>query len=316
MAQTDLTAIRTKVRRLTRSPSPAHISDTDLDDYINTFVLYDFPEQLRLFSLTTTFEFFTEPNVDTYDENNTNFDPDKYLSVQPPVYVAGYKALYSQSRDQFYSLYPVTNFIEQIAVGDGATVVYSGTISNRPVLPSMVLFESIDAGNQSLTASDDGAGNLVGDVLPGGTIDYKTGVFSFSFSTPPGSGEMVNAQTRPYVPSRPEAVLFFDNQFILRPVPDKAYRVSIEAFIAPTELIAASQSPDLKQWWQYIAYGAAKKILEDRLDTETIVQINPEFEKQGRLVLRKTIAQITNQRTATIFAEDARPWYQGNFGGY
>ena len=36
-----LQTIRTKVRRLTRTPSTAQLSDDDLDQYINTFVVYD-----------------------------------------------------------------------------------------------------------------------------------------------------------------------------------------------------------------------------------------------------------------------------------
>ena len=40
----DLQTIRTKVRRLTRSLSPAQLTDAQIDEYINTFVLYDFPE--------------------------------------------------------------------------------------------------------------------------------------------------------------------------------------------------------------------------------------------------------------------------------
>jgi len=43
-----LESIRTKIRRLTRSPSSAQITNAQIDDYINTFVLYDFPEYIQI----------------------------------------------------------------------------------------------------------------------------------------------------------------------------------------------------------------------------------------------------------------------------
>ena len=75
----------------------------------------------------------------------------------------------------------------------------------------------------------------------------------------------------------------------------------------PTELLLVGQSPELEQWWQYIAYGASKKVFEDRMDMQSVQMIMPEFNKQERLVLRRTIVQQTNERVATIYTE------QGDF---
>jgi hypothetical protein len=75
MANFTLEAIRTKVRRLTRSPSENILPTSDIDEYINTFVEFDFPEHIQLFPLHTTFEFFTQPNVDTYVPSNDPADP-------------------------------------------------------------------------------------------------------------------------------------------------------------------------------------------------------------------------------------------------
>jgi len=56
-----LEQIRIKVRRLTRSPSTSQITDASINDYINTFILYDFPEHLKTSYLRKTFTFYTEP---------------------------------------------------------------------------------------------------------------------------------------------------------------------------------------------------------------------------------------------------------------
>src|SRR5690242_1168087 len=114
MAVHTLDNIRTKVRRLTRSPSEAQITTAQLDEYINTFVVYDFPEHLRTFNLRTTYSFYCNPFQDTYQTDRSvipatnplyNFQ-NKYLTVHPPFYIAGYPATFTQSEEQFYGLYP------------------------------------------------------------------------------------------------------------------------------------------------------------------------------------------------------------------
>jgi len=315
-----LETIRTKVRRLTRSPSEAQITDNQINEYINTFVLYDIPEHLRLFSLHTTLTFYTQPYVDTYQTNTVlNTDPlynfkDKYTTINPPMYVAGYYMAFSQSKDEFYASYPRINNTERIGTGNGATTAFAGTLSSKPVLQNNVLFSSIDANNQACTLVDvpevDGDGHVyqTGDIIVPddtatvlGAIDYVSGVYTATFPVAPEDGAPVYAQTVPYQPSRPSMVLYYDNTFIMRPVPDKAYKVTVEAYIRPTELIAGAD-PDMEQWWQWIALGSAIKILQDRMDMESVQLIMPEFKEQERLVLRRTLVQQSNNRTQTIYS--------------
>ena len=100
-----LTQIQTKVRRLTRSPSTAQLTDADLNNYINTFVVYDFPENLRTFNLSTEFSFYTNPGQDVYNTDIASFGgpggainnplynfQNKYLTVHDPIYIAGFRS--------------------------------------------------------------------------------------------------------------------------------------------------------------------------------------------------------------------------------
>ena len=64
-----------------------------------------------------------------------------------------------------------------------------------------------------------------------------------------------------------------------------------------------SQNPQLNEWWQYIAYGAARKIFQDRMDWDSVALVEPEYKKQEALCLRRTIVQYTNERVATIYTE-------------
>lgn len=312
MADSTLNAIRIKVRRLTRMLTEDDITTAQIDEYINTFIQYDFPEHLRQFTLRTTLTFFTDPFIDTYETNTTNpNDPlyqfkQKYLSVHEPIYIAGRQCLYSQSREQFFGIYPQVNFIAQIGSGDGAATSFSGFLPSSPVLRNNVLFNGITATGDGLEVNDDGLGNLIGDIGVGpNLINYVTGQFAFTFSTPPAAGSIINSQTVPYVAAMPQALLFYDTKFTVRPVPDQVYRVNMEVYIRPTQLLAANESPQLEEWWQWIAYGAAKKVFEDLMDMDSVQLIMPEYKKQEAMMIRRTVMQNSNERVATIYTEQS-----------
>jgi hypothetical protein len=329
-----LAAIKVKIRKLTRSLSTAQLSDADINDYINQFVLYDLGAHLRLFPLKTNLTFYTQANIDTYSTNTTNpADPlynfnNKYYSVHPPIFIAGYQQMVTQSQEEFYTYYPKISSINLLALGDGLQTLFTGFIpanvnnatpgvtSGIPFQQNNVLFESVDVNNNSLTlidypiSVDTGALGLPGtnQTLPSpfGQVNYLTGQYTVQFLTAPRNGQAVNAQTYPYVPAIPQSVLYFNDSFILRPIPDQPYPVTIQTYIRPTEFLATNpnQLPELAQWGQLIAYGAAKKVFEDRMDMESIQMIMPEYKKQETLVLRTTIMQNSNQRSQTIYTQE------------
>ena len=341
-----LQQINIKVRRLTRSPSASQITDDQINNYVNTFILYDLPENLKLFSLHKTFSFYCNPYVDRYTTNTTdptnqfyNFK-NQYLSIAKQVTIAGFPAMLSESREQFYGIYPLTFSINSIAFGDGVTTLFQGYITSAqagfgggfvPIIRGEVLFSSVDIYNNGLAASDRPRPNTdFGDLIVPtsiynssptviGFINYITGEYSVDFPTPPqaypqtpppglippypGTPGVVYSQTIPFVPARPQALLYFDDTFILRPVPDIPYKITMECFVRPSVLLNTTDVPQLSQWWQYIAYGAAKKIFEDRMDTDSLQMIMPEFKNQERLVQRRTVVNAASERTATIFTE-------------
>ena len=352
---TTLAAIRVKVRRLTLSPSTAQLSDVEIDEYVNTSVVYDFPETLRTFNLRTTFTFFTNPGQDVYPTDIASFGTNaaaldnplynfqnKYLTIHPPVYCAGRQLLYTQSQQHFYGMYPRINALASIGTqGNGVTVAYTGVVNslaqvvppgltqNYALIQNNVLMSSVGVQGAGLALADvpviDAIGNptLIGNlydvnsgayaaakatpptvVLANNTINYLTGVFSITFPAAPGIGVAINSQTIPTQRSMPQSMLYFSNQFTIRPVPDQPYRINFEVFQRPTALLTAGQSPELEEYWQFIAYLAAKKVLEDRMDMDTLLLIMPELKNQEALCLRRTIVQLTNQRAATIYAEN------------
>lgn len=307
---TTLETIQVKVRKLTRSPVEL-LSDADLNNYINTFVAYDMPDHLRMFDNKVVFSFICEPYRDTYMTDasvniaNPLYDfQNKYISIDGPLYIAGYTSYLSQSREEFYNQWPLYTSQLRAATGNSVATSFSGTLSATPVLRNQVVFSSIDANNNGLALLDDGAGNLT-DPLSGvgsGTIDYVSGVYSLTFGTAPGNGQAIQAQVKNYIASRPTSLLYFDNMFTLRPVPDRPYKITFSAYMRPTALLAG-QNPQLQDWWQYIAYGAAKKVFEDRMDQESVQAIMTEFDTQQRLVERKTLTNMAKERAATIYQD-------------
>lgn len=323
MANATLGAIITKIRNLTRKISTDDISDSAITEYVNTFIVYDFPALLKLFKNRQIFTFYLTPNVDTYDTTTTNpedplFDfKNKYQSVHDPVFLSGNRIRFTQSRSEFYTWYPLTNYIASIATGDGTTMGFSGVLTSFPVSQNQVMFNAADANGNALVMTDTPISPTIGNLStpnnpptstinpdPINNINYITGEYTVTFPTAPASQNQINSQTFPYNPAQPNTILYYDYQFIFRPIPDQAYRVDLECFVQPTQLFNEDVDvPDIQQWWQYIAYGAAKKILEDSGDYETVQYIMPEFTRQEQMVLNSTIMQQSNVRTSTIFTQ-------------
>ncbi len=326
-----LEAIQLKVRRLTRSPSESTLTTAALNQYINTSVLYEFPEQLRLFNLRTNLTFYTQPNVAIYESNLTNPDDplydftNRYITIHPPVYVAGIQVMYTQSQAQFFAYWPENQNIVTVGNGDGTTQTFQGRLPAFPVLRNNVNFTTIDTLGNGMVLYDiplagttlTGTLFISGNNLPAGTINYINGDFALTFPNPPAPNTPIRCQAWPYRPSRPTTMLFYDGKFELRPVPDQSYRVQMEVYAQPVQLLQSNQVPALSEWWEYIAYLAAKRVFQDRMDLESVQLIMPELKLQEALIRRRTIVQQSNQRSPTIYSygSEAPYNYGNNFWG-
>lgn len=382
-----LAAIQTKVRRLTRTPSEAQLTTDDLNNYINTAVMYDFPAELKTFQLRQPFTFWCNPYQDTYytdiqsfgDATNAALNPlynfqNLYLNIHKPIYVAGYETFYTQDRTEFYANYPINNYIQSIGVtGNGSTTVFSGiiqfggTINNflvnqqMSLLKRQVMFDSIDINGNGLVMVDvpvldnvTGIETIYGNLYtpgqqptnpaappvgypiqpplavapyvgmgvdPNNFINYVTGQFTVTFPTPPGSGQTINSQTVPNIPSRPFGMLYYNNTITLRPVPDQPYAINFEVDARPTQLFQTDSVPQLEELWQYISYLTALKIFQDKMDMDSVAAITPELTRQEALCLRRTLNQLAQTRTNTIFAGNTQDqngfnqgWGSGTWG--
>ena len=170
-----------------------------------------------------------------------------------------------------------------------------------------VSFTSIADNNVGMAMYDvpndpnDGEGTFAGDIGAVSTINYTTGEYDITFSSPPDTDKSVDSQTVIYAAGMPSAVLFYGNSIILRPVPDKPYAVNFEYDIRPTELLTDASQPLLSQWWQYIAYGAAIDLLADAGEFEKVSQVMPIFERYKALVNARTYTQMKERTVVRNF---------------
>lgn len=126
-----------------------------------------------------------------------------------------------------------------------------------------------------------------------GTVNYVTTQITVNFPVAPKAGTMINVWAATYQVGRPYNLLFWNNEFTIRPVPDNVYLCEVETFQTPAQFMMTTDNPILNQWSQYIAYGAAMEILRDRQDMEGVQNLMEGFKRQEALVLeRQSIEEI------------------------
>ena len=135
------------------------------------------------------------------------------------------------------------------------------------------------------------------------TINYNTGIANITFPMAIPTGQEINAQCFWYNPGLPRAILFYNNVLTLRNPPDIQYLVEIDAYLSPSAFLASGQAIQFGYMCEYIARGAARKILSDTGDSEQFAFYEPLFKEQELLVWKRSQRQFTATRTPTIYSQ-------------
>lgn len=311
----NLLDIITWVRRIIKSPSDQSITSESIVDYINRFYTFDMPERFQLFELKRQYTFETIPNIFIYQ-----FPYQQYQIYRPPIFCDGVEIGFYMFNDQFYRIYPefVDNFFP--FMGNGTQGPYSVTFQRVPILRGFtddlgnllpyVFITAQDASLNMMYIVDDGFGNLnqtdatfQNIIVPNcGTVNYITGDATFSFNENVPSTNNIETQVSPYSAGRPRICLFFNNTIKLYPVPDRAYKIQGDVYVTPAQFLATTDAIPFAYMAEYIARGAARKILSDTGDLDQFQFYEPLFREQENLVLRRTGRQNGTQRTPTIYS--------------
>src|ERR1700752_1032011 len=134
-----------------------------------------------------------------------------------------------------------------------------------------------------------------------GTVNYITTDITVNFPVAPAAGTMINVWAATYQVGRPYNLLFWNNEFTIRPVPDNVYLVEVEAYQTPAQFMSLTDNPVLNQWAQYIAYGSAMELLRERQDMEGASNLMEGFKRQEALVLERQAVEEIGQPNVTLF---------------
>lgn len=335
-ADSTLVAIKKKVRRLTASASTSALSNSDLEGYVNDAYNNNFPNAIKTDLLRNVYTFYTAPNIDRYPLN-VNYNQ----GVREPLYVDGIQGYFYKDRVSFYNLWPRWPTLNKPASGNGVLQTFSFTIPNVPFLSKEVTIGTVDVSGIAIRISDDGNGILVLDQpnaviqipayqtapppvasIPGmhnanignpgdlvkttcGTVNYVTGVIAFDltpFGLIPANGQTINVFVSQYQTGRPYSLLFWNNEFTIRPVPKLIHKIEIETYLSPVQFMASTDSPILNQWWKWIAIMAAILVLEDRQDLAGMANLVQSLDREEDLILERQATEEIGQRNSTIFS--------------
>ncbi len=259
-----------------------------------------------------------------------------YQNFRPPVYADGVQMGWYQSNDQFYKIFPELVLNETPLLGNGTTGSFIANFSRNPIqrayiddlgnllpyvyittlTPNGQLQYIVDSGYVDndglgiLIQTDSTFQNIIGAQLTGtppdsggcGRVNYITGVATFSFLQNTITGANIETQTSPYSSGFPRVCLFYNNTFKLYPIPDRAYKIQMDAYITPIVFFNTGASIPFAYMSEYIARGSARKILSDTGDYDQFAFYETLFREQENLVLRRTDRQKAVERTPTIFS--------------
>lgn len=229
-----------------------------------------------------------------------------------------------------------------IATGDNVDPPVDTTIN--PLIPSTsidsaVYITTIDATGANVVVQDSGQfleGNINYGLLmqPGNapfgnaalaggysitsnTINYFTGQVNVNFPVVIPLGQNINVNCLYFQTGLSREILFYNNCLTLRSPPALQYLVELDAYLSPTAFFNTQAAIPFAYMAEYIARGAARKILSDTGDIEQFNFYEPFFREQELLVWKRSQRIWTSTRTETIYSRGMNQGISGanNLGG-
>ncbi len=134
-------------------------------------------------------------------------------------------------------------------------------------------------------------------------VDYLTGEINVQFPVEIPAGNNINVQVLFFEGGLPRSILFYNNVITLRSPPAQQYLVKLSAYLTPAAFLNTSSALPFGYMGEYIARGAARKILSDTGDIEQFNFYEPFFREQEMLVWKRSQRQWTATRTTTIYSQ-------------
>lgn len=146
------------------------------------------------------------------------------------------------------------------------------------------------------------------------TVNYFTGQVNVTFPVAIASGVNINAQCYYFNNGLPRSMLYYNNTITLRVPPALQYLVEVDAYLSPAAFLVSGNAIPFGYMAEYIARGAARKILSDTGDIEQFNFYEPLFREQEILVWKRSQRQFTASRTQTIYSRGHGNGFNGSYG--
>ncbi len=355
-ADSTVVAMRKKVRRLTASAGESALSTVDIDRALNVAISQDFPYAIKTDTMRSVYTFFTEPYKDRYplDVNYNQGvraplyvdgilgsffkDRQQFFNLYPRWPTLFHPISGDGVTTSFTFTIPAPFLSKEVTLGgidiNGTAIsvnddgngnlhlqVPNPVVTNPPYTDSNpILTNTPIPGMHNQNTNNPGL-NWIGTQTSGftdaiGTVNYVTGLFNIVFPVAPAAGTQITPRVSQYQTGRPYCLLFWNNEFTVRPIPKTIHKVEVETYLSPVQFLEANDVPILNQSWQYIAYIAAMEILRERQDNEGVENLREGFMRQEALVLeRQTIEEIFVPNVQMFNSTQGYSVY-GGWGGF
>jgi hypothetical protein len=346
--------IRNKVRRLTSSSSESALPTSLIDEYLNRFYQNDFPYAIKLDVTRSVYTFFTEPYRDRYpldvNFNQAVRAPVYVEGIQGSLFKdrqqfynlwtrfpTKFTPISGDGVTKIFSFTIPAPFLSKEVVlggvdvnGNPISVNDDGNGNLQLQVPNpVVTVPPYTAVNPALSTVPIPGMHNSNTLNPGlnytgtstgaftdaiGTVDYVTGVFNIEFPVAPASGTQMTLWVSQYQTGRPYNILFWNNEFTIRPIPKLIHKVEVETYLTPVQFMLSTDQPILAQWAQYLAYGVAMEIQRDRNDFDGVNQLLEGFNRQEALVLERQSNEEIFTPNYQLFNSTQQNYINGGFG--
>lgn len=342
--------IRNKIRELTASSSESVLPTSKIDQFINNFYNTDFPYAIKLDQTRSVYTFFTQPNIDRYplDVNYNQSvrapvyvegikgsfykDREQFYNLWPrfptlfhPISGDGITKIFTFTiPGPFLSKEVVLGGVDvngaAISVNDDGNgnlllqvpnPVTTVPIYNANGIPPIPGMHNQNTGNPGLNYQGTQTGAFVNSI---GNVNYVTGVFNIQFPVAPQKGVNMTLWVSQYQTGRPYCLLYWNNEFTIRPVPKLIHKIEVETYLTPIQFMLSTDLPILSQWAQYIAYGSAREILRSRQDPEGVQILKEGFDRQEALVLERQSNEEIGVPNYQMFNSTQQNYINGGYG--
>jgi hypothetical protein len=209
---------------------------------------------------------------------------------------------------------PVTSMLPRVwvtsidAFGNNVVVTDSGFFLSTNVNYGLLTAPGkAPFGNQTLSA------NVYSTTQ--NTINYLTGEINVTFPVNIPAGNNINVQVLFFEGGLPRSLLYYNNTITLRSVPAQQYLVELTAYLTPAAFLNTAAALPFGYMGEYIARGAARKVLSDTGDIEQFEFYEPFFREQELLVWKRSQRQWTSTRTPSLYSQGFSQQSFQNLGG-